>query len=180
MIFAGRSRDLCRYLSVMNNPHLLETQETMRKPNRFLLLASALTALIAVAVVGIFAWMHLFNSCDVDAVREASTFLVTQLRTYDSQYQFTTTVYRNGLNPPVRKLQQIFIDTQAVAVPACMQMAKDELLNYMRTVIQAFQAFAAGEEDATINDLVNQSNTYYDNFNTELEAVNKCAPFCIR
>jgi hypothetical protein len=61
-----------------------------------------------------------------------------------------------------------------------MQTAKNELLNYMRTVIRAFQAFGAGEEDAMIRNLVNESNTYFDNFNTELEAVTKCAPFCIR
>ena len=112
-------------------------------------------------------------------MKEASTLLVTQLKTYDSQYQFTTTVYRDGINPPLYKLRQIFMDTQAVAVPVCMQRAKNALLDYMRTVIRAFQAFAAGEEDTTIRDLVNQSNTHYDNFRSKLEAVNKCAPFCI-
>jgi hypothetical protein len=152
----------------------------MQKRNGFLLFASVLTALTSVTVAGAYAWAYLFNPCDVDAVKEASVFLNTQLKTYDSQYQFTTTVYRNGLGPPVYKLQQIFIDTQAVAVPACMQTAKNELLNYMKTVIRAFQAYGAGEEDGTIRDLVNESNTYYDNFNSELEAVNKCAPFCIR
>jgi hypothetical protein len=89
-------------------------------------------------------------------------------------------VYRSGLGAPLYKLQQIFVDTQAVAVPVCMQTAKNELLNYMRTVFRAFRAFGAGEEDVTIRDLVNESNIYYGNFNAELEAVTKCAPFCIR
>jgi hypothetical protein len=132
-----------------------------------------------VAVVGIYAWAHLFNPCKVDAVKEASAFLTSQLRAYDDLYQFTTTVYQDGIGLPLYKLQQIFMDTQAVAVPVCMQTTKNELLNYMRTVIRAFQAFAAGDADTTIRDLVNQSNTYYDNFRSELEAVNKCAPFCI-
>jgi len=151
----------------------------VQKSNRFLLLASAFTALIIVAAVGIYAWMYLFNPCDVDAVKEASAFLMSQLKAYDDLYQFTTTVYPSGLNPPVNKLKQIFMDTQAVAVPVCMQTAKNELLDYMGTVIRAFQAFAAGEEDIMIRDLVNQSNTHYDHFNSELQAVNKCAPFCI-
>jgi hypothetical protein len=164
----------------MNNPRLLETQETARKPNRFLLLASALTTLVIVAAVGIYAWMYWVNPCEVEAVKGASAFLVTQLNTYDAQYQFTTTVYRRGLTAPVSKLQQIFMDTQAVAVPVCMQTAKNELLSYMGTVIRAFKAFGAEEEDATIANLLDQSDTHYDNFNSELEAVNKCAPFCIR
>jgi hypothetical protein len=163
----------------MNDSVLLETQETVQKLKRFLWLTSLLTTLIIVAVVGVYAWAYLFNPCEEEAVKTASAFLITQLNTYDGQYQFTTTVYRSGLNAPVYKLQQIFADTQAVAVPKCMQTAKNELLNYMRTVIRAFQAFGAGEEDSTIRDLVNQSNTNYDNFNSELEAVNKCAPFCI-
>ncbi len=156
-----------------------EIQEIMQNSNRFLFLASVFSTVIIMAAVGIYAWAHLFNPCEVDAVKEASTFLITQLKTYDSQYQFTTTVYQDGIGPPLYKLQQIFMDTQAVAVPVCMQTTKNELLNYMRTVIRAFQAFAAGDADTTIRDLVNQSNTYYDNFRSELEAVNKCAPFCI-
>jgi hypothetical protein len=151
----------------------------VKKSSRFFLVASILTALVIVAAVGVYTWAYLFNSCEVETVKEASVFLVTQLNTYDAQYQFTTTVYRDGLESPVYKLQQIFMDTQAVAVPVCMQTAKDELLDYMRTVIRAFHAFAAEEEDRTITDLVNQANTHYDNFNSELEAVNKCAPFCI-
>jgi hypothetical protein len=163
----------------MNNPGLPETQEPMQKSNRFLLLASALTALIIVAAVGIYAWVYLFNPCEEEAVKQASAFLITQLKAHDDLYQFTTTVYQSGIDPPVNKMQQIFMDTQTVAVPVCMETAKNELLNYMRTVIRAFRAFEAGEEDITVRNLVDQSNTYYDNFNSELEAVNKCAPFCI-
>lgn len=112
-----------------------KVQETVQKLKRFLWLASLLTTLIIVAVVGVYAWAYLFNPCEEEAVKKASAFLITQLNTYDSQYQFTTTVYRSGLNAPVYKLQQIFADTQAVAVPMCMQTAKNELLSYMRTVM---------------------------------------------
>jgi len=48
----------------------------------------------------------------------------------------------------------------------------------MDTVIRAFQAFGELEAETTIRGLKNQSETHYDNFTTELEAVNKCAPFC--
>lgn len=45
--------------------------------------------------------------------------------------------------------------------------------------ILAFQAYRAGEADATILDLIRQSEAQYANFKTELKEVNKCAPFCI-
>ena len=151
----------------------------MEKSNRFRWLAATLTALIFLAAVSTYAWVYRWNPCEEQAVKEASAFLTAQLAMYDGQYQFTTTVYRSGLDAPVYKLQQIFMNTQAVEVPACMQSAKNELLDYMRTVIRAFDAFGAGEEDTTIRELIDQANTHYDNFNAELEAVDRCAPFCL-
>jgi len=71
------------------------------------------------------------------------------------------------------------MDTQQIIVPACMQTAKNELMNYMGTVISAFQAFRAGEADATVLGLVKQSDAQYINFHAELKAVNECAPFCL-
>ena len=150
----------------------------MRKSKRFLLPVGALTALIVLAAAGRSAWAYLINPCDVGAVKEASAFLTRQLQSYDDLYQFTTTVYPDGLDSPVRKLQQIFMETQAVEVPVCMQAAKGELLEYMGTVIRAFQAYAAGEEGRTLRDLIDQANTHYGNFRSELQAVNACAPFC--
>ena len=152
----------------------------MAKAKRFLFLVSILMALILVASAGLYAWVYLFNPCEEEAVQDASTFMTTQLRAYDDLYQFTTTVYREGLDAPLYKLQQIYMNTEAVPVPACMRRAKQHLLDYMRTVIHAFQSFAAGEEDATIRDFVDLSNKQYDKFRSELKAINECAPFCLR
>ena len=71
------------------------------------------------------------------------------------------------------------MDTQQVAVPVCMRTAKNELIDYMGTVIRAFQAFGAQEDDIAVRDLINQSETHYDRFKTELDAVRECAPFCL-
>ncbi len=114
----------------------------------------------------------------MDAVKDASSFLVSQQNTYDAQYQFTTTVLRSELSVPVNRLEQIAIDTKSVAVPACMQTAKNELLNYMGSVNSAFRIYMATEKDPTIRGLLDQSITHFNNFKMELEAVNKCAPFC--
>ena len=152
----------------------------MQKSNRFPWLASALIVLLIVATVGTYTWYTLFKPCEVNAVKEASDFLVRQLKTYDHVYQVAVTASKTSPEHPVNLLKQIFMDTQEIIVPACMQTAKNELINYMGTVIRAFQAFAARETDATVRDLITQSNKHYDNFFTELEAVKKCAPFCIR
>ncbi len=151
----------------------------MQKSNRFLFLAGIITALILVASASIYVWVSLLNPCEVDEVKETSSFLTSQLRAYDDLYQFTTTVYRDGIDPPLYKLQQIYMNTEAVTVPICMQRAKQDLLDYMRTVIRAFEAFAAGQENSTIRDLVNLSNEQYDRFRAELQAVNECAPWCM-
>lgn len=154
--------------------------EPVQKSSRFLLPASALIVVLIVAAVGIYTWYYLHNTCEVNAVKDASALLVSQRNRYDHAYQFATSASRTSLVRPVLTLQQILMDTKEVVVPACMQTAKTELINYMGIVIRAFLAFGAGEADATIRDLITQSETHYDNFTTELEAVNKCAPFCIR
>lgn len=162
----------------MDNPALLETQDTVQKSSRFLLPVSALIVLLIVAAVGTYTWYYLYNPCEVNAVKDTTAFLISQRNSYDNAYQFAATASRASLDRPVNTLKQIFMDTQEVIVPACMQTAKNELINYMGSVIRAFQAFGAQEADATIRDLVNQSDTHYENFTAELEAVNKCAPFC--
>ena len=90
--------------------------------------------------MGTFIWYFANPSCEVGVVQEASACLVTQRNTYDETYQLATTVSRNSLEHPVNTLKFILLDTPDVAVPACMQTAKAELLDSMRTVIPAFGA----------------------------------------
>jgi hypothetical protein len=163
---------------MVENSTPFERQGFVKKTSRFLVPASALIVLSILAAVGMYAWYYRYNPCDVTAVEDASAFLVSQLNAYDAQFQFTTTVNRAELAIPVSVLQQIFMNTQAVAVPVCMQSTKNELIDYMRTIIRAFQAYKAQEAVTTIRDLLRQSDIYYDNFKSELEAVNQCAPFC--
>jgi hypothetical protein len=80
---------------------------------------------------------------------------------------------------PVSVLKQVLMDTQQVAVPACMQTAKGELLHYMRTIIRAFDAYAAQEPDTTVRGLVEEAVTHLHNFDSELEAIQQCAPYCL-
>jgi hypothetical protein len=150
----------------------------MQRSNRLLQAVSALFILLIVATVSTYAWYSIFRPCKVETVQKVSTRLVTQLKLYDEAYQFATSASPTALVRPVNILQQILMDTQELNVPACMQAAKNELVNYMGTVIRAFLAYGAGETNATVSDLIDQSNVYYGNFNAELDAVNECAPFC--
>ncbi len=163
----------------MDTPALLETDDTTRKAKRFPLLASALLVLLSIAAAGMYTWVFVIDPCKVDAVKEASTILVTQLKTYDGVYQVAATASRTSPDHPVNTLKQIFMDTQEVTVPACMKTAKNELIDYMGAVISAFQAYRAEESDATVRAFLRQSDKHYDKFSFELDAVNKCAPFCI-
>jgi len=163
----------------MDNPAQLKSENIVQKLSRFPFLASALIVLLIVAAMGTYTWYTVFRPCEVNAVKEASDFLVRQLKTYDHVYQVAVTASQTSPEHPVNLLKQIFMDTQEIIVPACMQTAKNELINYMGTVISAFQAFRAGEADATILGLIKQSDAQYMNFHAQLKAVNKCAPFCI-
>jgi len=126
-----------------------------------------------------YAWIFVYNPCEVEVVKETSTMLVTQLTMYDGVFQVAATASRTSPDHPVNTLKQIFMDTQEIPVPACMHTAKNELLNYMGAVISAFQAYRAGEADATVRGWIKQSDAQYTNFQAALKAVNKCAPFCL-
>ncbi len=163
----------------MDNPVQLKSQGHVHKSNVVRWLAGSLIALFLIAPVAIYAWRYLYNPCEVEAVKEASAILDIQMKTYDGVYQVAVTASRTSPDHPVITLQQIFMDTQEIAVPVCMKTAKKELINYMGTVILAFQAYRAGEADAAILDLLKQSDAQYANFRAELKAIDKCAPFCI-
>ena len=164
----------------MDHPELPPSPVPAQRARPILWLASTLIAVFLAAAVGMYAWFFVYNRCEVEAVQDASAFLAGQLVTYDQVYQVATTAFRTAPDHPVNTLKQIFMDTQQVSVPACMRTAKQELLKYMGAVINAFQAYQAGEADAAVVSLIRESDAPYENFHTELEAVNKCAPYCLR
>lgn len=162
----------------MQQPAPPPSRVPVQRSRRILWLAGGLLAALA-AAAGLYAWFFVYNPCDAADVQAASAFLKGQLTTYDQVYQVAVTASRTSPDHPVNVLKQIFMDTQQVAVPACMRTAKDELLNYMGAVISAFQAYRAGEADAAVASLIRQSNVRYETFRNELETVNRCAPYCL-
>jgi hypothetical protein len=49
----------------------------------------------------------------------------------------------------------------------------------MESAIRAFLAVMNGEAEETVQGLIQASQTHLENFVTELDSINKCAPFCL-
>jgi hypothetical protein len=149
----------------MDNPVIPEAKEHVQKSPRFRWLLAGFLALMIAAAVSGYVLYSLRTSCEVNAVKQASTFLTTQLNLYDRVYQVATTASRTTPDHTVNTLKQIVMDT-----------AKGELIHYMGTVILAFEAYRAGEADAAVLDLIRRSEAQYANFKGEFKAVDECAP----
>jgi len=162
-----------------HSPH--ETSGAPQKSRRFPWLVGVFVVLLIFSAGGAYAWYYYYlpASCEVHAVEEASTILVSQVKRYEDVYQSATAASQSSVVVPLAVMQQVLMDTQQVVVPACMQTAKTELISYMQTVIRAFLAYSAQETTSRVRDLINQSETYYANFSAELKTVKKCAPFCL-
>ncbi len=154
-------------------------QTAAHRSSRFSLWAGLLVLLLTVVIAGVYASYAIPRSCEVDAVQEASVILVSQMKRYDDVYIPATAGTRTSLEYPLAVMQQILVDTDQIDVSVCMKTAKDELVNYMAVVIRAFEAFKAGEPDATIQGLLDDSYAHVRAFRLELDAVNECAPFCL-
>jgi hypothetical protein len=166
--------------NLMDNPSPPKAQNTIQRLRRFLWPASVMVALLLAVSAGAYAWFFLFHPCELNVVEEASALLFSQLDRYEDVYQVAISSSPQSVILPVSVLQQILMDTQQVAVPSCMQTAKGELLGYMRTIIRAFDAYAAQEPDESVRGLIKEAVTHLQNFDTELDAVKECAPYCIR
>ena len=163
----------------MENPLPSKAQSVMQRRRRWLLPASLIVALLLAAAVGAYGWFFVFHPCELNVVEEASGLLFSQLNRYEDVYQVAISASPTSVVLPVSVLKQVLMDTQQVAVPACMQTAKGELLHYMRTIIRAFDAYAAQEPDTAVRGLVEEAVTHLHNFDSELEAIQECAPYCL-
>src|SRR5215216_5105867 len=158
-----------------NDPNL---QPAAQRTGRSRWLMSAVVIVLLVAAGGMYTRYSLRRSCEVDAVKEASPILTSQLSMYDRVYQVAVTASRSAPDHPVNTMKQVMMDTQEVDVPRCMQVAKRNLVNYMGTVILAFDDYRAGKADKAVLDLIKQSDVQYAHFRAELRTVNECAPYC--
>lgn len=162
----------------MDNPPVAETEQIPGNPRRLLLAAGALAVLLVVAAVSTYIWYYFYSPCGVNNVKAASTALVEQVNQFEEAFRLATSVSRTALIGPVTRMQQILIDTREVVVPACMLLARNELITSMESAIRAVLAYMAQGPDEAVTNLMEDATIHLENFNAELEAVNECAPLC--
>ena len=162
----------------MENPPLPEAQPLPEKRGRVWIVAGAVLGVMVVGALGVYAWYAVYGPCTRGAVDTASTALFEQVATFEQAYQAAASANAIGLMGPLTSMQQTLWDTREVIVPTCMQVARNELIVSMESAIRAFLAVMNGEKDETVQDLLQDSKVHLENFATELESVNQCAPFC--
>ena len=162
----------------MENPPLPEARPVPERRGRFWIVAGAVLGVMVVAALGVYAWYAVYGPCTRATVDTASTALFEQVATFEQAYQAAASANAVGLMGPLTNMQQALWDTREVMVPACMQVARNELITSMELAIRAFLAVMNGEKEETVQDLLQDSRVHLENFATELESVNQCAPFC--
>lgn len=162
----------------MENPPTLEAEPVLRRPRRLWIVVAVVAAVMVVGAVSLYTWYALYGPCRRGSVRSASDALFQQVNAFEAAYEAAASATPIGLMGPVTQMQQILWDTREVTVPACVQVARNELVTSMESAIRAFLAIMSQESDQTIADLMADSKTHVENFNTEMETVNQCAPFC--
>ena len=155
-----------------------ETPQAPDRSMRLLLIVGVPMVLLIVAAVGGYTWFALYGPCTVNSVETASNTLLGQLTQFDLVYQSIPSRTPVMIIGPMTQMQQILMDTKETAIPACMQTARNELITAMETLIRALLAIMESQPETTIQDLTEKSTSHLDNFTSELEIVNKCAPFC--
>ena len=163
----------------METPLPPEEQPVPVKRGRFLIAAGGILGVMVVAALGVYAWYAVYGPCTRGTVNTASTALFEQVAAFEVAYQAAASATPIGLMGPVTSMQQILWDTREVTVPGCMQVARLELVTAMESAIRAFLAVMTGESRETVEGLLQDSQTHLENFATEMESVNKCAPFCL-
>ena len=135
--------------------------------------------LIVVAVGGLLMRAVVARSCQVEAVNEATSILMSLTDRFDDVYSSAANGTPDSLEYPLSVMQQILMDTRQVETPACMKSAQDELVGYMDAVIRAFWAYTAGESESVIQSHLEDSYFHIKTAALEMQEVKQCAPYCV-
>ena len=162
----------------MENSDAVEVQYFPERWRRFLWAAGVLMVLLIVAAVSTYTWFALYGPCQVSTVQGASSALMEQLTLFDSIYESIPSLTPIAIFGPITQMEQILMATKEVAVPICMQVARNELISAMEGLIRALLAVMESKPEATRTHLMEESKTHLDNFTAELKFVKRCAPFC--
>ena len=143
------------------------------------MVGGVLLAVLVVAGVSAYTWFAVYGPCGRGTVDTASAALIDQLKAFEADFQSAASMNPIGLIGPVTHMEQTLWDTREVVVPGCMQVAKNELVTSIESEIRAYLAIMSQKPEKTIKKLKEDAKTHLENFATELESVNRCAPFCL-
>jgi len=124
--------------------------------------------------------VYYFNGpCGVNRVKDAGLALAGQFGAYQGAHDIAVSAARIALAGPAGELQKIYLETEKIEVPGCMEHAKSELVAMMDSDIEVFLVFMSEEASkADVTALMAQSSEHLEQYKKELKMVRECAPFC--
>jgi hypothetical protein len=157
---------------------LQQREQRIRQRKSLTDLLIVLVGLLCIMLVATgVGWHYFYGPCGINRVKTAGLALADQFDAYKAAYDVAASTSRIALAGPVMQLQQVKRDTQLLAVPPCMEGAKNELILVVDNSIQAFLEFMS-QNDAAVDVYINESASHLAEFRTQLEAVEACKPFC--
>ena len=116
--------------------------------------------------------------CDFDKVEAANKQLVDIGRNWEIAYNLASNTSIAELAAPVKTMQSIKRDVDALEVPACLTTARGYFSEHIRYTIEGLQAAMAQKPDSTVHDLISRANALLTKYVDEMGRVVACAPNC--
>lgn len=118
------------------------------------------------------------NACTVDTVLKFTTTIDDVAQRWDDATKLANSTPRGNLSGQISNLQSLKREADAVEAPACLQVAKTNLVASMDATVTAFIDFLGQKPDATVTADFRTASTDMDNFHNQLDQINKCVPNC--
>ncbi len=97
---------------------------------------------------------------------------------YDDAFNLANNTPRIQLAQPISELQRIKRDTEALAVPECLQSAQENTVLSMERAIEGFMLFMADESEFSIENKFRESDTFLNYAISDIQKIYKCLPNC--
>ena len=131
-----------------------------------------------ILVVGGFVWYYYYGPCGIQRVQESTQQLLDIQKRWDSSLILATNSSRLVLTEPLVKLNDIRQELIIIPVPSCMQSAKQNLHNSMRTTIEAYISFLQYVSENDIRQKFNIAAKEMGEYVRKMQEIHNCAPFC--
>lgn len=131
-----------------------------------------------ILVVGGFVWYYYYGPCGIQRVQESTQQLLDIQKRWDSSLILATNSSRLVLTEPLVKLNDIRQELIIIPVPTCMQSAKQNLQNSMRSTIEAYISFLQYVSENDIRQKFNIAAKEMGEYVRKMQEIHNCAPFC--